>query len=113
LGATSWRHYTAYDEDSAAALERLRADVFRRGEYVDLTGPTEDALRNTYRRFGRDPDDAESRRDIAQSLPLQRAVDSGKKEDLAGLSEEDRAFARRMRWVMRIARWFGAAPPAQ
>jgi hypothetical protein len=34
----------------------LRSEVFARGEYVDLTGSLEDKLRQTYRRFGEDPD---------------------------------------------------------
>jgi hypothetical protein len=111
MGATSWRYYTAYGQAPVSALQRLRNEVFARGEYVDLTGSMEDALRNTMKRFGRDPDDAESRRDIAQNLQMQRYVESGNKEDLRGLPQEDRSFARRMRWAMGIARLFGAAPP--
>lgn len=112
MGATSWRYYTPYDPDATTALRRLRDDVFARGEYVDLTGALEDQLRATMKRFGRDPDEAAAQREIQRSLQLQRAVDSGRKADLEGLDAEERAFARRMRWFMRFARLFGAAPPA-
>jgi len=33
MGASSWRYYTAYRPDPEAALQQLRNDVFRRGEY--------------------------------------------------------------------------------
>jgi hypothetical protein len=111
MGATSWRYYTSYDPDPARALKRLRDEVFARGEFVDLTGSLEDQLRATMKRFGRDPDDAEARRDIQRNLQMQRAVDFGRKEDLEGLSAEERSFVRRMRWITRIARWFGDGPP--
>jgi hypothetical protein len=112
MGATSWRYYTAYHPDPENALNRLRDEVFERGEYVDMTGSTEDQLRATMKRFGRNPDDAEAQRDIQRNLQLQRAVETGRKEDLEGLDSEERSFVRRMRWVMRISRLLGAAPPA-
>ena len=56
MGATSWRYDTPHHPDPAAALRALRADVFARGDYVDLTGSLADRLRETARRFGRDPD---------------------------------------------------------
>jgi len=58
-----------------------------------------------------DPDDADAQRDIQENLQIQRAVDSGKNEDMRGLSAEDRASVRRIRWMMRFARWLGDAPP--
>jgi hypothetical protein len=64
------------------------------------------------KRFGRNPDDADAQREIQRNLQLQRAVDSGRKGDLEGLHAEEREFVRRMRWMMRIARLFGAAPPS-
>jgi hypothetical protein len=77
LGATSWRYYTPYDPDAATALKRLRDDVFARGEFVDLTGSTEDQLRATMKRFGRDPDEAtqvEARwSDVAETLRREHA----------------------------------------
>jgi hypothetical protein len=63
MGATSWRYYTAYDPDPARALHRLRDEVFARGEFVDLTGPLEDQLRATMKRFGPVAEDPDVRRD--------------------------------------------------
>lgn len=33
MGASSWAYFVPYDSDIHAALERLRQDVFRRGDY--------------------------------------------------------------------------------
>ncbi len=109
MGATSWRYYTPFQDDPEAALQALRADVFARGDYVDLTGSMEDKLRETYRRFGEDPNSLAVQARIDAALRLQRAVDTG---DVSGLSSEDRSFARRMGWFAWFARLLGAAPPA-
>jgi hypothetical protein len=113
MGATSWRYYTAYHPDLVTAFQRLRDEVFARGEYVDLTGSLEDALRNTMKRFGRDPEGADAQRDIAQYLQMQRHIESGDKEALRGLPREDRLFARRARQAMTFARLLGADPPGR
>lgn len=42
MGATGWRYYVRHQPDVDAALQELRQDVFRRGEYE--TGPTEEEL---------------------------------------------------------------------
>ena len=108
MGATSWRYYTPYHPDTAAALRALRADVFARREYVDPTGPLDDRLRQTARRLGQDPDAAEVRQQIANSLRVQQAIDTG---DTRGLSPGDRAFAWRVREFAELAARLGAAPP--
>ncbi len=108
MGATSWHYFTPYRNDPEEALQRLRADVFARGAYVDVTGPLEDALRNTFRRFGEDPDSPAVRARVDESLRLQRAVDTG---GLRGLSRPDRSFVRRVRGFGWLARLLGAAPP--
>src|SRR5205807_4840068 len=77
VGATSWRYYTPYRPDPAEALQALRAAVFARGEYVDLTGPPADALRQLARRFGQDPDDPEVRQQIDHNLRVQQAIETG------------------------------------
>src|SRR5262245_27975609 len=110
MGATSWRYFTPHQSDAEAALQALRAAVFARGEYVDPTGPMEDLLRRTARRFGQDPDAPEVRRHIEHDLRVQRAVETG---DLRGLPPGDRALARRIREFMRVAARFGAASPPQ
>jgi hypothetical protein len=110
MGATSWHYYTPYLPDPEAALQALRADVFARGDYVDLTGSTEDALRQMARRFGHDPNSPEASRMVEENLRLQRAIDTG---DTAGLSREDRSFARRVRWFGWLARLFGASSPTR
>lgn len=108
MGATAWRYYTAYREDPEEALQALRAEVFARGEYVDLTGSIEDMLRQTYRRFGEDPDSPAVQARIAANLRLQRAVETGA---LSGLSREDRAFAKNVREFMKLAAALGAKTP--
>jgi hypothetical protein len=94
MGATSWHYYTGYREDPEEALQRLRADIFARGEYVDVTGPLNDVLRNTARRLGQDPDAPEITTIIDSSLRLQRAIDTG---DTRGLSRRERSLAERVR----------------
>ena len=34
MGATGWSYFVPYDADVSAALQRLRVDVFERGDYV-------------------------------------------------------------------------------
>jgi hypothetical protein len=108
MGATSWRYYTPYQPIPEAALQALRAEVFARGEYVDPTGPLDDLLRRTARRFGQDPDSPEVRRQIENDLRVQGAVETG---GTSGLSPGDRALARRVREFRRLASRFGAEPP--
>ena len=41
MGATGWKYFVPYEADISAALQRLRDDVFARGDYVygdDITG---------------------------------------------------------------------------
>jgi hypothetical protein len=82
--------------------------VFARGDYVDVTGPLNDVLRNTAQRFGQDPDSPEVRAVIDNSLRIQRAIDTG---DLRGLSRADRATVQRVRTFSAMAGSFGAGPP--
>jgi hypothetical protein len=100
MGATSWHYYTPYQNDPDEALQRLRADVFARGDYVDVTGPLNNVLRNTARRFGQDPDDPAVRSIIESSLQLQRALDSG---DTRGLSRSVRSKVRKVRAFQSLA----------
>jgi hypothetical protein len=108
MGATSWRYYTPYQPDPAAALRALREDVFARGDYVDLTGSMADRLRQTARRFGQDPDAPEVRQQIDEHLRLQQAIDTG---DTHGLPPAMRGFARRVRQFTQFAARLGATPP--
>ena len=110
MGATSWRYYTAYDRDPARALRRLRENVFARGEYTDLTGSLDDQLQATMKRFGPMADDPQVRRDMEGVRKMQRAIESGRTEDLAGLSADERATVKRVRWFTRFARLLGAEP---
>jgi hypothetical protein len=89
-------------------LQRLRADVFARGEYVDPCGGMGDRLRQMYRRFGEDPDSPAARRRIGDGRRLQRAIDTG---DVSGLPSGERDVARRIREFGRIARLMGANVP--
>ena len=107
MGATSWRYYTPYRPDPEGALQALRAAVFARGEYTDLTGPPADALRNLARRLGQDPDAPEVQRQIDQHQRLRRAIETG---DTQGLSRADRAFVQRVREMTRLAEQLGATP---
>ena len=100
MGATSWRSYTPYRPDPEKALQALRADVFVRGDYVDLTGPLKEMLRQTARRFGQDPDSPEVHAQIEHDLRVQRAVESG---DVKGLSRADRALVQRLRAMGQLA----------
>ena len=48
MGATGWSYFVPYEADISAALQRLREDVFARGEYtygVDAHGVTEEQLK--------------------------------------------------------------------
>lgn len=108
MGATSWHYFTPYGTDPEEALQRLRAEVFARGAYIDVTGPVEDALRRTFQRFGEDPDSPAVRARIEENLRLQRAVETG---DMGVLSRADRSFVRRVRVFGWFARLLGAAPP--
>jgi hypothetical protein len=108
VGATGWRYYTPYRPDPESALQTLRAAVFSRGDYVDLTGSPADALRQMAQRFGQDPDDPAMQQIIGDSLRIQRAIETG---DMQGLSRADRAFVRRVRELTRLAGQLGAVPP--
>lgn len=109
MGATSWRYYTPYQPDPETALQSLRGEVFARGEYVDPTGPLEDTLRQTARRFGQDETSPEVQDMIQNAAAIQRAVQSG---DTHGLSRADRTLVKRLRAIGKLATRFGAGPPA-
>jgi len=108
MGATSWHYYTPHGEDPEEALQRLRAEVFSRNEYVDVTGPLENVLRKMAKRFGQDPDSPEGRAWIDSSVRIQRAIETG---DLRGLPRGDQSLVRRVRALGQIAHSLGAAPP--
>jgi hypothetical protein len=42
MGATGWSYFVPYEADVSAALQRLREDVFTRGDYD--SGPSEDEI---------------------------------------------------------------------
>ena len=42
MGATGWSHFVPYEADVSAALQRLREDVFARGDYVYGDGITDE-----------------------------------------------------------------------
>jgi hypothetical protein len=42
MGATGWSYFVPYEADISAALQRLREDVFARGDYVFGDGITDD-----------------------------------------------------------------------
>jgi hypothetical protein len=107
VGATSWRYYTSYRPDPEEALQALRSEVFARGDYVDVTGPLADVLRQTARRFGLDPDSPEVRGQIENDLRMQRAVETG---DMRALSRADRACAQRVRGLAQLAGQLGGLP---
>jgi hypothetical protein len=104
MGATSWHYYTPYRADPEEALQRLRADVFSRGDYVDVTGSLGSALRATARRFGHDPDAPDVRTAMGHNLRLQRAIETG---DVRGLTRGDQALVRRVRALQSL----GEEPP--
>lgn len=108
MGATNWRYYTPYRPDPEDALQALRQEVFARGDYVNLTGSIENQLRETYRRFGEDPDSPAVQARINEALRLQHSIDTG---DDTGLSRSERGFTRRARMFGWLARLLGAAPP--
>jgi hypothetical protein len=108
MGATSWYYFTPHRSDPEEALQRLRAETFSRGEYVDVTGPLENVLRRMAQRFGRDPDSPEVRSEIDLTLRIQRAIETG---DIRGLSRGDRSLVQRARAMSEFARMLGAAPP--
>jgi hypothetical protein len=68
--------------------------VFARGEYVQPPGSIDDLLLPTVRRFGRNADSPEVRRQIEKEIQVHRAVETG---DMSGLSPAIRNFATQMR----------------
>jgi hypothetical protein len=47
MGATGWRYFVPYEADVSAALQRLREDVFNRGDYIcgdDITDDETEAV---------------------------------------------------------------------
>lgn len=42
MGATGWSDFVPYDADIPAALQRLRVDVFARGDYLSADGITDE-----------------------------------------------------------------------
>lgn len=109
MGATSWRYYTAHDPGPEAALQALRQEVFARGEYTDPTGPLENTLRRSARRFGQDADAPEFRAIVDGAVRIQQAIQTG---DTRGLNRADRAFVQRVRAMGQLAAQLGATPPA-
>jgi hypothetical protein len=49
MGATGWKYFVPYEADISAALQRLREDVFARGDYD--SGPSEGELLAAARRM--------------------------------------------------------------
>ena len=94
MGATSWRCYAPYQPVPQAAFQTLRAEVFARGEYVRPAESVDDLLLPTVRRFGRNPDSPEQRRQVEKELQVYRAVETG---DMSGLSPAIRTFAMQIR----------------
>src|SRR5947208_11567385 len=45
MGATGWTYFVPYEADISAALQRLRADVFARGDYVYGDDITDDEVK--------------------------------------------------------------------
>ena len=52
MGATGWSYFVPYEADVSAALQRLREDVFNRGDYIygdENTGDQQEAILETVR----------------------------------------------------------------
>jgi hypothetical protein len=54
MGATGWQYFVPYQADIAAALQRLREDVFARGEYSSGMTVTKEQLDTAFKRVGSD-----------------------------------------------------------
>ena len=100
MGATSWHYFTPYERDPEAALQRLRSDVFARGDYLDPSGSTETYIRKSYEQAGFAADSAECREAIEEALWDQRYLETGAEEDLRKVSRAKRASLRRARAFM-------------
>jgi hypothetical protein len=75
MGASGWSYFVPYEEDTSAALQRLREDIFARGEYV-----TDDDILESVdweaaaRRYARSPRVSEDmkRRHLAEAERLRK-----------------------------------------
>ncbi len=54
MGATGWQYFVPYQADIAAALQRLREDVFARGEYSSGMTVTKEQLDAAFKGVGSD-----------------------------------------------------------
>jgi hypothetical protein len=51
MGASGWEYFVPYEVDISAALQRLREDVFRRGDYVSGHGLSQDEFETRLNRL--------------------------------------------------------------
>jgi hypothetical protein len=107
VGSTSWRYYTPYQADPAAGLQRLRAEVFARNEYVDPSGSMEERVRQSMQRFGLDSDSPDVREYVEAGGRIAKAIETGLSH---GLSSAERALVRRVRHAVDFAAQLGALP---
>ena len=52
MGASGWDYFVPYEADISAALQRLREDVFARGDYVYGDGITREDFQAALKRMG-------------------------------------------------------------
>jgi hypothetical protein len=100
MGATSWHYFTPYQPNPEAALQRLRADVFARGAYLDPARSPEDYLRRRYEQAGLGADTPECRAGIEDLRRGQRFLEAGALQDLRAVPRGRRASLRRVRALM-------------
>ena len=90
MGATGWSYFVPYQADVSAALQRLREDVFRRGDYIcdnDVTdnereAPLEKVLREVEPWLQRLREEAAKLQEPSRTLYLQAAENA--KADILG-----------------------------
>jgi len=102
MGATSWHYFTRYQRDPEAALQRLRSEVFARGDYLDPSGSLETYVRKFYEQAGFGADSAECQAAVEEVLRDQRYLETGAEEDLRGASRGKRSSLRRARAFMML-----------
>ncbi len=107
MGATSWHYFMPYQLDPGAALQRLRAEVFAQGSYVNPTGSPEDYLRRLHEQAGLGADSPECRAAIEDLRRMQRFWETGAEQDLRGVQRSQRGPLRRAREMMNL---FGPPP---
>ncbi len=61
MGATGWAYFMPYEADVAAVLEKLRNDVFARGDYVSGDGLPDEQVEETMKRLRPDLESAARR----------------------------------------------------